>query len=393
MPKRTGRALALALVLSLLALAPAGQSARANPGTFQMARDAFGFFVYRDSDYMLHQAQYDVLSTVAFASIVAEADGSLLTQDGGQPTPEWAAWNAPWMDEVINLAHGAGCRVVLTVSRFAWSAADRLTTVQLLSDPAARTRLVDAIADAVTERGVDGVNLDFEPIPKAVKWQFVDLVRELRAELDRRAAGLELTFDATARGGGYAIPELTASDAADAVFVMAYPFHDGGSKRAGATSPLGGPSYDVAATVNRFLGLTSADKVILGLPYYGYEWSTTSKKANSPTRPSGATYGSPVTRKVSDAWTIAAQHGRRWSATEHVPWTRWRYRACPSCPLTWRQLYFEDVQSLGLKYDLVNTRGLRGVGFWKLGNDTGRPELYDLLRTKFAAQPVHDRAS
>jgi 5,10-methylene-tetrahydrofolate dehydrogenase/methenyl tetrahydrofolate cyclohydrolase len=41
----------------------------------------------------------------------------------------------------------------------------------------------------------------------------------LRSELDNRRPGLELTFDATARPGNYAISALTAPGAADAVFV------------------------------------------------------------------------------------------------------------------------------------------------------------------------------
>jgi spore germination protein YaaH len=137
--------------------------------------------------------------------------------------------------------------------------------------------------------------------------------------------------------------------------------------------------------VDRYLQLTSADKIILGLPYYSYEWSTETRYLNSATRPQGSTYGFARTQKISAAWDLAAKYGWRWSATENVAWTRWRYRACAACPRTWRQLYFESVRSLGLKYDLVNARDLRGVGFWKIGNDAGRPELYDLLRRKFPA--------
>ena len=41
------------------------------------------------------------------------------------------------------------------------------------------------------------------------------------------------------------------------------------------------------------------------------------------------------------------------------------------------------MESLGLKYDLVNARGLRGAGIWALGYDGTRPELYALLKRKF----------
>ena len=348
-------------------------------------RSVFGFFSYRDSAYMLSEADYSTLSTVAFASIPANGDGTLHVAEGGVPTPAWTAWNAAWMDQVIEKAHAAGARVALTVSRFAWTPDDRATTIAMLSNMDVRNALAAAIASAVTDRGVDGVNIDFEPIPFAVKWEFVAFIREVRAQLDLRAPGLELTFDATAKPGNYAIRELTAPGAADAVFVMAYPFRDSGATTSGATAPLGGRKYDVRATVDRYLSLTTPDKVILGLPYYSYEWSTETRYRNSRTRPAGPTYGYPKTEKISAAWALADKHGWRWSTAENVAWTRWRYRACPSCPRTWRQVYFESRRSLGLKYDLVNSSDLLGVGFWKIGNDAGHPELYELLRTKFGA--------
>jgi hypothetical protein len=52
---------------------------------------------------------------------------------------------------------------------------------------------------------------------------------------------------------------------------------------------------------------------------------------------------------------------------EQGPWARWQARACASCPLTWRQLYYEDAESAARKYELVKREGLRGSGIWTLG--------------------------
>ena len=376
--------LCMAAALSLLAATVPAAAGSADAGVSAARREVFGFFDAGDADYMLHEANFSVLSTVAFFSVQAMADGTLRESDGATPTRAWVAWTSGWMDQVIERAHAAGCKVVLSIDRFAWHAADRTQTVELLSSVAARRRLANAIADALVERGVDGVNLDFEPIPKAVRYEYVDFVREVRAALDSRRAGLQLTFDATGYPTTYALPELLADGAADAVYLMAYPFRTAHSKTAGATSPLGGRAYDVAAAVDRYLSRISPDKVILGLPYYGSEWSTLTRYANSRTRQSPATYGKPGHNTLSEAWALADLHGWRWNDREHVAWTRWRYRACPSCPLTWRQAYFDDLRSLGLKYDLANSRDLRGVGLFKIGNDSGHPELYDLLAAKFA---------
>jgi spore germination protein YaaH len=380
--------IAAVLVAMLVFGSPAGSVAYASQGDTAVEvqeGEVFAFFKANARDYMLESADYSTLTTVAFFAVDALPDGGLLTTIDGAPTEEWAAWTSDWMDDVIRLAQGAGCKVVLTVTRFAWSSAERSETVELLASPDARARLADAIADAVIARGVDGVNLDFEPIPFEVRYEYVSFVRLLRQELDERQAGLFLTFDATGHIANYRIADLTAEGAADAVFVMAYPFKGAGSKRAGAVSPLTGVNYGVPETVDAYLARTSADKVILGLPYYGFEWSTETKYPHSLTRAAGPTYGNPRSQQIGYAIDFAAVHGRRWDAGQLVPWTRWRYRACPSCPLTWRQLYYDDVESLALKYDMVIDRNLAGVGLFKIGNDTGHPELSELLSAKFGS--------
>ena len=54
----------------------------------------------------------------------------------------------------------------------------------------------------------------------------------------------------------------------------------------------------------------------------------------------------------------------------------------------WRQLYYDDAQALGLKYDLVNRYNLRGAGIWALGYDGTRTELYAVLKAKFITDTV-----
>jgi len=284
-----------------LAILPLGVASSARAGTASAGREVFAFFTAGGSDYMLQSADYSTLTTVAFIGVDALADGTLETSRDGVVTTQWAAWTSDWMNEVITKAHAGGCKVVLTVKRFAWSAADRALTTELLSSADARANLAVEIADAVIARGVDGVNLDFEPIPTAVKDDFVTFVRLLRQELDERQAGLFLTFDATAHIANYRIAELTAEGAADAVFVMGYPFKSSGSKKTGANSPLDGVKYGLPETVDAYLARTSADKVILGLPYYGYEWSTETKLLHSSTRPIGPTYGYPNSRPIGSA--------------------------------------------------------------------------------------------
>ena len=55
---------------------------------------------------------------------------------------------------------------------------------------------------------------------------------------------------------------------------------------------------------------------------------------------------------------------------------------------SWRQLYWDDATAFKAKYDLVNQRGLRGVGLWALGYDGTRPDLYEAIVDKFIKDSV-----
>lgn len=344
----------------------------------------FAFVKPGDERFLLDHADFSVISTVAFFSLQVHGDGQLATSRAdGAPTARWADWDGPLMDQIIDRAHAAGTRVVLTVRSFGWDVAGQQTSARLLSDPASRQTLARQITEAVVARGVDGVNVDFEPIPDGQSATFVDFIRELRATLDAAQPGLQLTFDATGYIANYDISALTAPGAADAVYVMGYQYSGTWSQHTGAMAPLGGPSYDLNDTLQAFLSQTTADKIILGLPVFGYAWSTTSSGLHAATQPKGATFGYPGQVNLDVATAIAAAHGRSWDAVEEAPWSSWRFRACGTCPATWREVYYEDLGSLRLKYDLVNANGLRGVGVWSYGLQGSSIDLDGLLREEF----------
>jgi hypothetical protein len=273
---------------------------------------------------------------------------------------------------------------VLTVERFAWTTSQKDATIALLGSATARETLASEIAAAVHERGADGVNLDFEPIPLGQRANFVTFVQQLRAALDATQAGYQLTFDATGDMANYDVAALTAPGAADAVFVMGYDYRIAGSGIAGSISPIVRDGYDLQETIAAYLGATTPDKVILGLPYYGRAWSTESTDLNAHTRPQGATYGYSASAPYSVAVALAEKNGYLFDEVEQTAWTTYPWQNCDSCPTTDRELYFDDARSLTAKYALVNAANLRGAGIWVLGYEGTRPELGAALRAAFA---------
>ena len=48
--------------------------------------------------------------------------------------------------------------------------------------------------------------------------------------------------------------------------------------------------------------------------------------------------------------------------------------------VSWRQLWYDDVDAFGAKVGFALGKGLRGVGIWALGYQGMRPELWSVLR-------------
>ncbi|HET9540253.1 MAG TPA: glycosyl hydrolase family 18 protein [Candidatus Limnocylindria bacterium] len=350
-----------------------------------LRKEVFGFLPYwMLTDSALASMNYQLVSTIAYFSVNANMEGNLVKGPTGSPTTGWAGWTSSRMTDVINRAHANGARVVLTVSMMAWDSASANRQAQLLGSPTARSRLVNQIVSAVRNRGADGVNLDFEPLATSLRDEYVGFVRQLKRALVNHGVGDYLTVCVMAGAAtwatGYDVAGLTAAGAADRLFVMGYDFHWSGSSRAGGVAPMQSPyTLDVAGAMADFLTETSASKLIWGVPYYGRTWPTTSSALNATTLGGGSKSYTYTGHRAQ-----AAQFGRRWDDVGKVPW----YRYWDNAADHWVQGYYDDVASLGAKYDLINARGLAGTGMWTLLMDQGRDELWRLLANKF----VHDTA-
>ncbi|MDQ2966323.1 MAG: glycosyl hydrolase family 18 protein, partial [Chloroflexota bacterium] len=271
--------------------------------------------------YALDKMDWGVVSTLVFFSLEAGRNGQILN-DGG-----WRAWNSTRMDALIEKAHANGTKIVMSLERFAWSPGQTAVSRALLGSPAARERLARDVAAEVVRRGVDGVNVDFEPIPRGLKAEFTLFVRSLRAALDSYRAGYQLTFDVVGHYGSYDVASLVGPDAADAVYLMGYHYSGTFSRISGSTAPMGGARYDVVDTVRGLRKLVAAHEIIVGAPFYGHMWPTAGSAINS--RVLGG--GSDVI--YSKAVAIARRYGIRYDKVQQVAWVRYRARACARCPL------------------------------------------------------------
>lgn len=325
---------------------------------------------------------YGAITTIAYFGLAAGADGHLVSN-----TIEYSRWMSTKVTNAIAAAHAAGDRFVLTVERMAWSDGGVTTTEQLLSSPEARATLVSDIVNEITARGVDGVSLDFEPILSSQRDNFAAFVRELRLGLDAANPAYQLTFATTGSQTAKTlqmIGDLTAGGWADAEIIMGYPLRSLSAARAGSLDPLSSPtSYDLKQIVNTHLGYVAPDKIVLALPWYARQWPTQTADVNALVQTDRTLYGRPSNTSYQAALTAAIANGRMVDPAEEAAWTVFRWQNCTNCPETWKEVYYDDVETFGYKVDWALSRKLAGIGIFALGYDNGNPEFWQLLRVKF----------
>jgi hypothetical protein len=151
-----------------------------------------------------------------------------------------------------------------------------------------------------------------------------------------------------------------------------------------------------------------SSKVILGLPWYGHAWSTglATPVVNAPPA-SIPTYGSPATgvtystaKALADqnppttsctaGWPVPCVNGWQYDAVEQSAWTAYYGNYGGTAQQTWRQLYFDNAQSLGAKIDAIDGWNLRGLGIWALGydNNNGNGDLTQVVGAKFQTPEI-----
>jgi len=315
-------------------------------------RKVFGYLPYWESSANI---QWDVLTHVAAFSVEVNADGTLGNDHG---------W--PWTG-LVNTAHANGVKVVLVATLF--SPADIQT---LITTPAYKNAFFVNMKNKMLEGTADGINIDFEG-----NGAYVNNINQFMAELTdymhTEVPGSEVTFAGPAvNWAGWDFAGLAAS--CDGIFIMGYAFAGSWSSNSGPNSPLLGGSINITDTVlDEYAAVTATmpEKLMLGIPYYGGHWTTASSAARSSVI---AWQGS--TRFHSDE-PNSLIYGRLWDAASQTPWYRWHDG------LVWHQVWYDDAESLGLKYQLAQDNNLSGVGMWALNYDRTRPELWDELRTRF----------
>lgn len=275
-------------------------------------------------------------------------------------------------DPVIDTALKHNVNVHLCVTLFSGHA-------QFFQNSIAQQTLILNLIALVENRGLKGINIDFEALPSAYGQNFTSFIQSLSTQLHSNYPAAELSIASPAINWNNTFNLQDLNPWTDLFMVMTYDYYWSGSTLAG---PIGGlwpltssfnysTSHSITYYENQGIRL---EKILMGVAYYGRDWPVNGNyfPASTTGPPATLTYA----QIVSGSNNNYIPSNLEWDYRSYNPYYNYNTG-------TWRQCFFDNTRSLGYKYDFVNRRSLAGIGIWALGYDNGRDELWDLIDYKF----------
>ena len=332
--------------------------------------------------------QLDKLTDIAYFGLYIDENGNFETNTEGEDgstiiEPAYNNWkNSEDLQTLIKNCKESGVRFALTIIAHQDETNDKFLNCRECWD-----NLVKNIKTELDEKGIRDVNLNFEHAEgtdEGIDRKFSELTKYLNEELDKVYGNTYLVVSAF---GDSATQSRVSSDlenlsrAADGIFIMAYDYHQPASEEVGPVSPIEGPGIDVKETINDFLTKTPPNKIILGVPYYGYNWLVVDESPYSKRVEGSDENGFSESQSYEHVLSTILEVNPvlKWNEEGKSPY--FSYISPTTDHL--RTVYYENAKSLKYKYDLVNEYNLGGVGIWALGYDGGYTELWNLLYESF----------
>lgn len=219
-------------------------------------------------------------------------------------------------------------------------------------DLTAQQNLIDQLFLAMEEKGFAGIDLDFEYILPQDRVAYADFVANVRAQAAPRgyfvSVALAPKTSANQKGLLYEGKDYRLlGAAADSVLLMTYEWgYTYGPPMAVA------PVNKVREVVEYAVTEIPREKIDLGIPNYGYDWTLPFVQGTSRARSIGNV----------EAVRIAVENGARieFDQTAMSPFFHYEKDGVE------HEVWFEDVRSMKEKFHLVTEYGLRGVGYWQI---------------------------
>lgn len=274
----------------------------------------------------------------------------------------------------VNYAHQSNLEVWAVLRDFHGGINSYDETYEVLSYTSKRTKIINQVIAEAIEKGIDGINLDFELVSSECGAHYIQFVRELSVRC--RQNGLVFSVDnyvPQPYNEHYDIGEQ--GTVADYVVIMGYDEHTDGSYEAGSVASIGYLENGIADALES----VSADKLIAGVPFFTRLWFETPKTeeelskeagteaADYPNKISSSAYGMDEAAQVVEDAGVQAQ----WDEETGQNYAEWEADGGTY------KIWLEDNQSLEEKLKVIKANNLAGVAEWSLGMESS--SIWDLI--------------
>jgi chitinase len=271
-----------------------------------------------------------------------------------------------------------GFTVLVSVGGWLWST--NFSDVALTAE--SRRVFIQSVMDFLARYDLDGLDIDWEypgmvgaghPFREADKPSFTLLLKELRKQFDKeekkRGRRLYLTIAAGSSDEYLAHTEMEKVQLyVDTVNLMAYDYVEPGSDPLTGnhaplyTDPADARNYSADASVKAFEQAgVPAEKILLGVPFYGHVWGEVPDRNHGLMQPGKAVPGAYAPYHAITETMLNEGYVRYWDQAASVPYL---YNSDKHIFVS-----YEDPESLADKCHYVLTHKLGGVMFWEYSGD------------------------
>jgi spore germination protein len=253
----------------------------------------------------------------------------------------------------IGKLRAAGMQIVPSLADVTGGRWSYQPVARVLHSPALMAQQIDAIVRLVEANHYAGIDIDYEQLRTGDRQDFTTFCEHLAAALHAKGKVLSVALFAKTSDAGNS-PTNVAQDyraigqAADQVRLMGYDYH-WATSAPGPIAPV-----DWLRDVLRYAKTQiPADKIVLGIPLYGYDWT--------------GGHGTGV------SWLQALRLSReyhaapRYDTSAQAPWFTFTDSAGRK-----HTVWFENAASSRAKFAVAQAAGIGGVYLWMFGyEDTG----------------------
>lgn len=362
-----------------------------------MKKETLGFLAYWRLEEIDNQ-RLDLLTEVNYFGLYIDGKGNIIKEVNGETDPGWREWQSQVVKNLIAKTQIFGSDFSISII-----SQNNDNIESLLDSKDSQERLIANILSEIKSRKLDGVNIDFEYLgepDKEYREKFTDFSKLLKTKLNEEAPKTKLMLSIMPRSARPLTPESSDGGRArdpdlfdfkelspiyDRFIGMSYDYSGISSDIATATAPMTGFSegkfyFDITTTYEDYLHVIPKEKILMGLPYYGWEWAVEEgREIQSPTLTDDARYAAVMSYGRAKESVELKDNQCYFDEYAMQPWCFYKNSETGSD----HQVWFENERSIGIKYDFANEKNLGGVAIWILGYDAEYHDLWNLMKEKF----------